>query len=116
MLEPRKLKVVCFKARLTKNLKSLTFTIDTQLLTEAPYGSRFKEPSSPIRVFSYPELRRDTMYLRGENREESDTVTQKYDDVDNAFVVQTQNLRAAGRLLKYYIEQGHYGEGKQCRA
>lgn len=116
MLEPRKLKVVCFKARLTKNLKSLTFTVDTQLLTTAPHGSSLREPNSPVRIFSYPELRGDVMYLRGVAREKSDTSTQEYDDVDNAFAVQAQNLRAAGRLLKRYIEQGHYGGGKQCQA
>lgn len=115
MLEPRKLKVVCFKARLTKNWKSLTFTIDTQLLTAAPRGSSFLVPTSPVRMFSYPELRGDVMYLRGVAREESDTVIQRYDVVDTAFAVQTQNLRAAGRLLKRYIEQGYYGKGKRCQ-
>lgn len=116
MLEQRKLKVVCFKARLTKNLESLTLTIDTQLLTESPNPGEFLDPHATVRMFQYPELHGGVMYLKGTDLDESNTVSQRYSDVDTAFEIQTENLRKAGWMIRQYMEQGYYGEGRKCQA
>lgn len=115
MLEPRKLKVVCFKARLKKNARSLTFSIDIQLLTSASASSLFKLGRSNVMMYQHPELRDNSMYLRGDNPDMPSTVRKSYAKVDTAFEQQKLNLKEAGRLIKYYMEQGYYGEGKRCQ-
>lgn len=115
MLEPRKLKVVCFKARLKKNARSLTFSIDIQLLTSASASSLFKQGRSNVKMYQHPELRDNSMYLRGSDPDTPSTVREPYVNVDTAFEQQKLNLKEAGHLIKYYMEQGYYGEGKRCR-
>lgn len=116
MLEPRKLKVVCFKARLKKNKKNLTFSIGVQLLTGiSGYDNEFHTGSGLVRMYSCPELRGDLMFLRGDEPGKRSTVRGTYTNVDTAFEQQKLNLKEAGRLIKIHMEQGYYGERKRCR-
>lgn len=114
MLEKRKLKVVCFKATLTKTKNSVRLDIEQQLVRQTPvHGAWCPDLVDMVAV---PELRDDQMFLLGNHREIPER--EKNISIQNTtqyWETHKENLVSAGRWIKQLVEKGHYGYGKQYR-
>lgn len=115
MLEQRKLRIVCFKATLTKDKNTVRLDIHRQLVRGA-INCEICPENEQVRMAAVPELCGGTMFLLGRYREIPEEEkrfnkqhTTKY------WLTHKDNLGCAARWIKQLMEEGHYGYGKQYR-
>lgn len=114
MLEKRKLKVVCFKATLTKTKNSVRLDIEQQLVRQTPVNDAWCP--ALVGMIAVPELRDGQMFLLGNYRETPEK--DKNINIQNTtkyWETHKENLARAGCWIKQLVEKGHYGYGKQYR-
>lgn len=116
MLEQRKLRIVCFKATLTKSKGVVKLDIHRQLVREIRGAPDTSPENEYVRMVAVPELRGRHMYLFGRyNKIPERDANLIWQFTDQYWSYQKDNLFSAGRWIKQLMEEGHYGYGKQYR-